>query len=256
MTLFHDRIMADKTFIVTGASSGLGRAVAQQLARHGARVLALGRSLDRLSETMASLHGSGHEIFAGDLSSADAAYDSIKSARALVDTGINGVFHSAGISMIRMARITKGPHIDDIMGASLLGAMGLARAAASKGFFSPSGGSLLFMSSVAGHRGQAGMSAYGASRAAISGLVKNLACELAPQSIRVNSIVAGAVKTEMHENATRRMDQATLNDYENRHPLGFGTPDDIANSALFLLSDASRWVTGTSMLVDGGYMAK
>lgn len=256
MTLFNNTALFGKTFIVTGASSGLGRGVATALSQLGGEVLILGRNENRLNDTLLALSGSGHQMCTGDLSSADAAYDTLKAARGLVDTGVDGIFHSAGIASIKMARMARTKHIDDIMGASLFGAMGVARAAGSKGFFNVAGGSLVFMSSVAGERGQIGMSTYGASRAAISGLVKSLACEFAGQAIRVNSIIAGAVETEMHDQISRGMDENSLKDYEDKHLLGFGSTDDIANCALFLMSNASKWMTGSSVLVDGGYMAK
>lgn len=256
MRHFDKQLFNDKIFIVTGASSGIGRGVAQAIAELGGRVIALGRNQDRLNDTLDQLDGSGHLSLSGDMSSADAAFELVKTARGLVHTGVDGIFHSAGIASVKPVRMTKAKHIEDIMGASLLGALGLARAAAARGFFNDGGGSIAFMSSVAGERGQVGMSAYGASRSAISGLVKSLAFELSPKQIRVNSITAGAVETEMHDQISRGMDENSITDYRNKHLLGFGTPQDIANAAIFLLSPASRWVTGSSMLVDGGYMAK
>jgi NAD(P)-dependent dehydrogenase (short-subunit alcohol dehydrogenase family) len=226
------------------------------LAQLGGRVVALGRDEDRLQHTLNQMQGSNHLKVNGNLSSADAAFETLKDARALVDDKIDGIFHGAGVAHIRPARLTKTKHIDEIMGASLFGALGIARAAASRNFCADGGASVIFMSSVAGERGQVGMSAYGASRAAISGLVKNLACELAPQKIRVNSIIAGAVETEMHAEISRGMDENSLDDYKKKHLLGFGQVQDIADAAAFLMGPASKWITGTSMIVDGGYMAK
>lgn len=114
----------------------------------------------------------------------------------------------------------------------------------------------MFMSSVAGLRGTAGMVGYSATKAAIDGMVRSLACELAPRLIRVNSIAAGGVQTEMHERLAKTMGEATLSQYEGRHLLGFGRPEDIANAALFLLGPGSRWITGMTMSVDGGFTAQ
>jgi NAD(P)-dependent dehydrogenase (short-subunit alcohol dehydrogenase family) len=113
--------------------------------------------------------------------------------------------------------------------------------------------SLVFMSSAAGLCGVAGMSIYSASKAAVDGAMRSLACELAPRGIRVNSIAAGAVKTEMHEETVRKLNEQEIKNYEQRHLLGFGSPEDVAYAAAFLLSDAAAWITGTTMVVDGGY---
>ena len=113
--------------------------------------------------------------------------------------------------------------------------------------------SIVFMSSVASITGQKGMSLYSASRAALDGAVRSLACELAGNNIRVNSVISGAVETPMHAKLTGSLPQESIQDYENKHLLGFGQPNDIANAVLFLLSDASKWITGSSLVVDGGY---
>jgi NAD(P)-dependent dehydrogenase (short-subunit alcohol dehydrogenase family) len=152
-------------------------------------------------------------------------------------------------------KMTKGAQTAQIFGSSIFAGLGIARAASRKGVLND-GASLLFMSSVAGARGTAGMVAYSAAKAAVDGMVRSLACELAARNIRVNSIAAGAIKTEMHERLSRSLNAEGIAEYEGRHLLGFGTSEDVANAALFLMSDASRWITGTSMAVDGGYAAR
>ena len=116
--------------------------------------------------------------------------------------------------------------------------------------------SIVFMSSVASLIGQSGMSIYSASKGAIDAAMRSLACELAENKIRVNSIVAAAVETEMHQRLTKNMSTETLNTYKEKHLLGFGQAEDIANAATFLLSNASKWITGTTMVVDGGYSCR
>jgi NAD(P)-dependent dehydrogenase (short-subunit alcohol dehydrogenase family) len=118
------------------------------------------------------------------------------------------------------------------------------------------GGACVIMSSAAGLRGQSGMAAYSASKAAVDGLVRSLAVELAPRQIRVNSIAAGAVKTAMHERLMTTLPQVAMEAYEAKHLLGFGNAEDVAAAAVFLLSPASCWITGTTMVVDGGYTVR
>jgi NAD(P)-dependent dehydrogenase (short-subunit alcohol dehydrogenase family) len=177
--------------------------------------------------------------------------------KSLVDEhgAFDGVFHAAGIELIRPARLTKQQQLDEVFGSAVFAAAGLARAAAQKGALKDDS-SLVFMSSVAGSSGQVGMTAYSAAKAAVDGMVRSLACEFAPRRIRVNSIAAGAVTTPMHDRLTHGAAQDIVEAYRNNHLLGFGDPQDIANAATFLLGPAGRWITGTNWVVDGGYLCK
>jgi NAD(P)-dependent dehydrogenase (short-subunit alcohol dehydrogenase family) len=141
-----------------------------------------------------------------------------------------------------------------VFGAGLRGAFGLVRALLKKSAMHD-GGSMIFMSSFSSVRGKQGMSAYCAAKAGLDGMVRALALEVASRRIRVNSIVAGAVETEMHQSIVADINEEAVEDYRSRHPLGFGQPEDVANAAIFLLSDASRWITGSAMAVDGGAAA-
>ena len=142
-----------------------------------------------------------------------------------------------------------------ITGDDALAAFGIARAISQKNTMQD-GGSAVFMSSVAGSTGQVGMTAYSAAKAGIDGLVRSLSCELAARAIRVNAIAAGAVETAMHARLTKGSGEGATAEYARSHLLGFGAAEDVANAAVFLLSGASRWVTGSVMAVDGGYMVR
>lgn len=254
-SLFRSDAFAGQIFLVTGASSGLGKAVALALAAHGARIIVSGRDIARLHETLSLLEGSNHLACEAVFSDADGVAEWLKKLVSSLGVQLSGVFHAAGQEVIRPITLTKDQHIDELFGPALKAAFGIGRAAASKSVLAD-GGALVFMSSVAALRGQAGMTAYCASKSAVEGLVRALACELAPRRIRVNAIAAAAVKTAMHDRLSAGMTTDALMAYERKHPLGFGNVQDIAAAAMFLLSAQSRWITGTSMLVDGGYCAQ
>lgn len=253
--MFAENVLSGGTYLVTGASSGIGRATAAMIAQYGGKVIVAGRDDVRLQNTLSSLAPkANHEISVKELTDADQTADWV---RTLVETHgpLTGVFHSAGVELIRPVKLTKQAHLNEVFGSSLYAAFGIARAISQKNTLID-GGSVVFMSSVAGSTGQTGMTAYSAAKAAIDGLVRSLACEVAPRRIRINSIAAGAIKTAMHERLTKVSGDDAERNYENSHLLGFGNPDDVASAAIFLLSRSSCWITGSTLAVDGGYMVR
>ncbi len=254
LNIFKSDALQGRTYLVTGASSGIGKATAVLLSECGARVLINGRDESRLNETLTQLSGAGHLAFAAPLEKADQTNEWLKNVLA-ASGPFDGVFHCAGIELIRPARMIKQANLNDVFGSSLFAAFGIARALSAKNAM-VDGGSLVFMSSLAGSNGQVGMSAYGAAKSAINGLVKSLACEMAVRKIRVNSIAAGAVDTPMLNRVKSNTGDSASKAYKDYHLLGFGDAGDIANAAFYLLSPLSKWVTGTVMIVDGGYTVR
>ena len=244
-----------KRFLITGASSGIGQATAQLLSQSNARVVALSRDENKLAAMIQQLHNPDqHQYVSLDLSSAYTELPATLKKLATESGPFDGIFHCAGIASVRPIQIVSEKAIDEMFNITLKSALMLAKGFCQKGVRNETDQtSIVLMSSVAAITGQKGMSLYSASRASIDGAVRSLACELAPQKIRVNSVISGAVETPMHHKLTDSLPKESIDDYENKHLLGFGKPEDIAQAVLFLLSESSKWITGTALVVDGGY---
>jgi len=244
-----------RTVLVTGASSGIGREVAILLSQLNARVVLTGRNEQRLEETHASLTGEGHRAIMFDLSQTD---DIPKWIQTLVsDTGpLYGIVHAAGKQSAIPIRFANEKRVDDLVRTNLYSAIMLARGFAQKGCHTAEGGSVVFVSSVMAFTGKPAISVYGATKGALTAFVKSLAVELAPERIRVNCLAPGFVQTEMLDQLRDLLTEEQMQALEAAHPLGFGTPRDVAHAAAFLLADTGRWVTGSTLVLDGGYSAQ
>jgi NAD(P)-dependent dehydrogenase (short-subunit alcohol dehydrogenase family) len=248
--------LSDQTAIVTGASSGIGRATAILLSELGAKIVLTGRDEARLRDTMAQLQGDGHRVEPLDLAaSIDQIPAWIKSIAAEVGP-ISGLAHCAGIHMQRPLRMLDWVRFEEIQRINVTTAVMLAKGLRQKGCFPDSGGSIVLLSSVAGMVGQPGITAYAASKSALLGVCRCLALELAPEKLRVNCVAPGMVRTEMAEQMFRSLSPEQIAAIEAAHPLGFGEPRDVANAIAFLLSGASKWMTGSVLAMDGGYTAQ
>lgn len=236
-----------------GATSALGEDFSRFAAESGASLVLTGRDEQKLGQLASDLGEAFEASFAAPIEDIDGFKHLLRSASSS-DKPYDGVFHCAGRESIASVRSVKDRDFDAVFSVSFKGAAALAATCAGKGFMNP-GGSLLLMSSVVSHRPQSGMALYSASKAAIDALVKSAAEELAGKSIRINSLVAGAVQSPMLEQSMKVMPPPAQERYRGAHLLGFGNPRDISLAAGYLLSDAARWVTGTTMVVDGGFLS-
>ncbi|SDZ41915.1 SDR family NAD(P)-dependent oxidoreductase [Delftia lacustris] len=233
--------MTGKKVLVTGASSGLGQHLAKVLARRGARLVITGRDATRLQATHAALEGENHLPVNADLTQADDRGRLIQAAGT-----VDGIVHCAGlqrhcpIRQLTEAMMTEMYAVNFL--APVMLTQGLLRTNAIR-----AKGSIIFMLSTAAHLGTRGLGPYSAMKSGLLGIIRCLALEQSRHGIRVNGISPSAIATPMWEAHQDLLEQQKL-----RHPLGLGTPDDVAHGAIYLLSDASRWVTGTSLVMDGG----
>jgi len=244
--------LTGKRILVTGASSGIGRETSIILSKLGARVVLLARNKERLEETYSKLEGTDHSIYEYDLEQLDGIPKILKDI--VIEQGcLSGLFHAAGVVSVSSINMIKEKIINSMFMPSVFAFLMLAKAFSNKDVRKVGSSSIVVMSSAAGLTGSKGLALYSAAKAAVDGSVRALAVELAEKSIRVNSIAAGMVKTQMYEDFVIRAPLEAIEKKLERHPLGFGVPSDVALAAAFLLSDASKWITGTTMVVDGGF---
>lgn len=245
---FNPFSLSGKRILVTGSSSGLGQAIALSCARMGAQIIATGRDAERLQRTLAALR----EISAAEHVAVSAELTTPAGREALldaVDSEIHGVVHSAGISRLCPVRMMSEAHLREVRSINVDAPMLLTQGLL-KGNRVAKDGSILFIASIAAHIGVAGVGAYSGTKAALIAMARCLAMEVLKRRIRVNCLSPALVETPLLE-ATAQM-LGSLDQQRAAYPLGFGKPEDIANAAIFMLSPASRWVTGTTLVMDGG----
>lgn len=241
--------------VVTGASSGLGRAIAIELAAQGASVVLCGRDEARLAETAAALKSAPYRVLPLDLSQHTHIVSAVQRLRA--DVGpLYGLCHAAGLVQTRPLASTGVDVVQAQMDINLLAGLELARAVCRRDVMDPAGGSLLFVSSVYGRAGMAGQVGYSATKGALVAAMRAMAVELARRNIRANCLSPGLVMTAMTEQSLGLLSATHVEHLKALHPLGPGLPADVAHAAAFLLSPSSRWITGTDLPVDGGYTAQ
>jgi NAD(P)-dependent dehydrogenase (short-subunit alcohol dehydrogenase family) len=244
--------LKNKVVLITGASSGIGQSIAIHVAEAGAKVLLCGRSEERLQETASQCDGRG-VVCPQDLSEVDMIPKFVRNL-AKEHGPLAGLVHSAGIEKTIPLRALKPKHLHDAFQVNTIaGAMLLKGFSIRSCHTTPS--SVVFLSSVAGHRGQPGMAPYSMSKGALEMATKSFALELAQDDIRVNAIAPAMIQTPLMVDYFNRLSEQERENILMKHPHGAGDPEDVASAAIYLLSDASKYVTGTSLLVDGGYCA-
>lgn len=244
-----------KNIIVTGASSGIGQQVAITCSRMGARVVLIGRNEERLEETRNQLEGEGHVTLSYDLTELDGLKDMVGSIVNQIGV-IDGLVNCAGISTVLPFKLMTPEKVEDFFKTNVYATVELTRQVLNIKNVNKQGCSVIFFASVMGVVGENAKSLYSLTKGALISGCRSLAIEYAPKKIRVNVVSPGIVETAINRNQPYLADPEKRKVTESMHPLGLGTTDDIANACVYLLSDASRWVTGQNLIVDGGYTIK
>ena len=241
--------------VLTGASSGIGRAIAIELARRSARLLLLGRNQDKLRETAAQLPADAARVVVQDLHHTDVLM-SLVADHARDHGRVYGLCYCSGVVETRPLASIQPEGFRDMVNVNVTAGLELARAVCRRTVMTEEGGALLFIASIYGLVGMPGQIAYSATKGALQSAARSMAIELARRRIRVNTLSPGLVHTPLTDMAFSVLSKEQVRAIEEAHPLGSGTPEDVAHAATFLLAPQSRWITGTDVVIDGGYTAR
>ena len=236
-----------KTILVTGASSGIGKATAIECSKLGARVVITGRDEARLQQTLSSLEGEGHVVITADLGEDDGIRFLVERVPVL-----NGIVHAAGISDTVLFQFLKKERLENIFNINFFAPVVLSQLLLKKKLLQK-GGSIVFLSSIDGPvTAHIGNSMYSATKGALSAMMQNMSIELASKGIRVNAVLPGMTETPLIHNDDITQEQ--LNKDMELYPLKrYADPREIAWAIIYLLLDASTFTIGASLVVDGGF---
>ena len=246
MISYNPFSLEGKTILVTGASSGIGRAIAIECSKMGAHVVITARNEDRLNETLGMMAGEGHLLISADLADEDSIVRLVEQIPQL-----NGIVHNAGMAHRAPCKLVRKDQLEQVMRTNFEGPVMLQKYLMKKKKIEKEA-SIVFIASRAPFAPASGNAVYAASKGAMLGYAKCLGLEVAPQKIRVNSICPAMIWTDL----VAKDAEQTGEDYQaaqERYPLKrFGKPEDVAYLAVYLLSDASQWMTGSQIDITGG----
>ncbi len=244
--MYNPFSLEGKTILITGASSGIGQATAIECAKLGAKCVITGRNAERLQATFDALEGEGHQQIIADLTNEENMMHLVAECPAL-----DGLVNNAGISNTLPIQFHTDEIIHNVFATNFVSPVLLTKNLLKKKKIKK-GASIVFISSTASFSQAPGNSLYGCSKAAVENYSKFASRELAPKLIRCNSIHPAMVETQLVMNLDS-ISQEQLEQDKKRYPLGrYGKPEEIAWGVIYLLSDASAWVSGHSLVIDGG----
>lgn len=246
--------LEEKTILITGASSGIGRQCAIDCAMMGAKVILVARNEERLKETLSMMDGEGHSLYSFDLNNINEIKDFINYI--VSEHGkFDGLIHAAGIEMTKPIKLLTPEDYEYVFRVNTLSGLELAKQISGIKNFNKSG-AIVFISSITGIIARTGVAAYSASKGAMISAARVMALELSKREIRVNCISPGTILTPLMDKYLSTLTDEQKQNRVSGFPLNLGKTTDISYTSVFLLSDASRWITGQNLVVDGGYTIK
>ena len=243
--MYNPYSLEGKTILITGAASGIGKETAIESSKMGAKIVAVDLNADGLNALVPQLDGEGHLTFDGNLCN-----DEFLKLLAENAPVLNGVFLCAGVSDTTLVKFLTEEKIDRVFNINVKAPVMMLKYLLKKKKVAD-GGSLVWMSSYGAEKVEPGLGIYAASKSAVNGFMRAYAKELIGKKIRSNSIMQMMIKTELISTLTT-ISKEDWKKQEAMYPLGFGAPQDVARVAMFLFSDASRWITGTQFKMGGG----
>lgn len=247
--------LKDKIILITGASSGIGRSCSVECSNSGAGLILVARNEEELQKTVSMLapHTKVETIIA-DIAQSENLEELI--AEKVLQIGkISGFIHCAGVEKTLPLKKHTPQLYHDIFAVNVIAGFEIAKILSLKKY-KIEASSFVFISSVAGMVGEIGKAAYSSSKGAVISGARSMAMELSRSNIRVNSISPAMVHTPILEKMFADIGEEAAEEILKKHPLGIGNPEDVANACIFLLSDAAKWITGSNLVVDGGYSAQ
>lgn len=246
--MYNPYSLEGKTILITGAASGIGKTTSIECSKMGATLILVDLNIDGLDNVVSLLEkGKEHCRICGNLTSNDFLENLAETTPCL-----DGVFLCAGVSDTTLVKFYNEEKIKRVMDVNLVAPVMMLKYLLSKKKINK-GASLVWMSSYGAEKVEPGLGIYAASKAAVNGVMKAYAKELISRKIRSNSIMPMMIKTELLSTLSNISDK-DLEKQESLYPLGFGSPSDVAYAAIYLFSDASRWITGSQIKMDGGSM--
>ncbi|WP_153397439.1 SDR family NAD(P)-dependent oxidoreductase [Chryseobacterium vaccae] len=247
--------LKDKIILITGASSGIGRSCSVECSNAGADLILIARNEEELQKTVSMLSPEAKaEMIIADITQGESLEELIAEKVAVLGK-ISGFIHCAGIEKTLPLKKHTPQLYHDIFAVNVISGFEIAKILSLKKYKTETS-AFVFISSVAGMVGEIGKAAYSASKGAVVSGARSLAMELSRNGIRVNSISPAMVDTPILEKMFENIGEEAAEEILKKHPLGIGKPEDVANACIFLLSDAAKWITGTNLVVDGGYSAQ
>ncbi len=245
MNTYNPFTLEGKTILITGASSGIGRQTAIECSKAGANLIITARNKERLQSTLDSLENGNHQMFCADLTVEENLKALVKECPML-----DGVFFCAGIVDTTLVKFYNKEKLQRVFDTNLFSVALLTKELLSKKKLNK-GASLVYMSSYGAEKVEPGLGIYSASKMGINALVHAVAKENVAKKIRANAIMPMMIDTEMTQNNDSLSEEDKQKDM-SKYPFGYGKPEDVAYAAIYLLSDASRWMTNSYIKMDGG----